>query len=344
CMGLYSPEGKLSFGPSFSKESGPVGVISQSGALAYRFVFDGMYRGFKFSKLISLGNSIDLTMLDFLKYLNQDPKTKIICVYLEGLSRNMGKSLMSNLKTVKKPVIILKGGVSDVGKRAAMSHTGSIASDFNIWNSIFKQTSAISVESIIEWADLALAFTYSDILPKSKKIAIMSFSGGTSVVESDLCINMGLEIPQFTKEIQEKMRKYFPPWVEPHNPLDLPSIFRKPRMLDIYRGLAESDLVDSVIIQAPARLADPYWDKLMQRDPMPVLGNLINGGKILREHNKLYFISCPPSYFYQQREMIKEHFQSNGFPVFFSVSDAGRAILKMHQYYLEQNKKISFIL
>ncbi|MFX0138966.1 MAG: CoA-binding protein, partial [Candidatus Hodarchaeota archaeon] len=259
CMGLYSPEGRLSFGPSFSRESGPVGVISQSGALAYRFAYDGMYRGFRFSKMISLGNSIDLTILDFLKYLNQDPKTKIICIYSEGLPLNMGKSLLNILKNVKKPVIILKGGVSEVGKRAAKSHTGSIASDINVWNSIFKQTSAIPVESLTELADLALAFSYTDILPKSKRTAIVSFSGGISVIGGDLCTKLGLEIPQFTKQIREEMRKYFPPWVEPQNPLDLPSTFRKARMLDIYRNLAESDFVDSVIIQAPGRLADPYW-------------------------------------------------------------------------------------
>lgn len=338
CMGLYSPEGKLSFGPSFSRESGPVGVISQSGALAYRFVFDGMYRGFRFSKLISLGNSIDLTMLDFLKYLNQDPKTKVICIYSEGLSSNQGKDLLKILREVKKPVIILKGGLSEVGKRAAMSHTGSIASDLNVWNSIFKQTSAISVESLTELADLALAFSYTDFLPKTKRTAIMSFSGGISVVGGDLCTKIGLEIPQFTSQIREEMRKYFPPWVEPQNPLDLPSIFRKPRMLDIYRSLAESDFIDSVIIQAPGRLADPYWDKLRQRNPITVLKYLTEGGEILREHKKLYFISCPPSYFYQKREMIKENFLSRRFPVFFSVLDAGRAILKMNQYYLKQKK------
>ncbi|MFX0132371.1 MAG: hypothetical protein ACFFDN_01870, partial [Candidatus Hodarchaeota archaeon] len=127
-------------------------------------------------------------------------------------------------------------------------------------------------------------------------------------------------------------------WVEPQNPLDLPSTFRKARMLDIYRNLTESDFVDSVIIQAPGRLADPYWDKLRQRNPSTVLKYLADGGEILRKHKKLYFVSTPPSYFYKQREMIKEHFLSRGFPVFFSVLDAGRTILKMHEYYLKQKE------
>jgi len=335
CMGIYCPEGRIAFGPNFSGEHGNVAMLSQSGALAYKFVFDGMFRGFKFSKMVSLGNSIDLSMIDLLDYLNQDKKTKIICIYAEGIKD--GKKFLDFLKNAEKPVIILKGGMSDVGRRAAQSHTSAIASNINIFNSIFKQSSAIKVDSLQEMADLALAFNKSEFLPKSKRIAIMSFSGGIGVVQSDLCIKLGLEIPQFTDDIKEEMKKYFPPWINPSNPLDLPTIFRKPKLLDIYKGLAKSEIIDSVIIQAPARLADPYWDKLRQRDPKTVMENLVKGGKILRENNKLYFVSIPPSYFHEQWKMFKDWFTSHGFPVFFSITDAARTILRMFHYYCKIN-------
>ncbi|MHA1300335.1 MAG: CoA-binding protein, partial [Candidatus Helarchaeota archaeon] len=96
CMGIYCPEGRIAFGPNFSGEHGNVAMLSQSGALAYKFVFDGMFRGFKFSKMVSLGNSIDLSMIDLLDYLNQDKKTKIICIYAEGIKD--GKKFLNFLK------------------------------------------------------------------------------------------------------------------------------------------------------------------------------------------------------------------------------------------------------
>ena len=337
CMGIYCPEGRISFGPSLLPESGPVALLSQSGALAFQFIFDGLYRGFKFSKVVSFGNQIDLTLTDFLEYLEKDPQTKIICIYSEGIMD--GQKLIRILKKMSKPVIILKGGMTQAGKRAAKSHTGSIAGNAEIMNSIFKQTPAIPAESLSEMADIALAFIYSPFLPKSNKIAIMTFSGGSGVLESDACSKLGLEFPQFPEQIKQKMRKYFPAWINPQNPLDLPSIFRKPRMIDIFRTLAISNLVDAVIIEAPGRMADPYWNKVRKRDPKSSLENLIKGGKILREHKKLYFVSTPPSYFYQQRENLKNLFLSEGFPVFYSISDAARAVLKMNQYFKRQQRK-----
>ncbi|MHA1377121.1 MAG: CoA-binding protein [Candidatus Helarchaeota archaeon] len=337
CMGVYCPEGRIGFGPTFSDKPGDVAVLSQSGALAYKFVFDGMQRGFHFSKMLSLGNSIDLTILDLLENLENDKKTKVICIYVEEVKN--GKGFIKKLKQVTKPVIILKGGVTDVGKQAAMSHTSAIASDIRVWNSIFRQTSAISVDSLREMADLALAFSKSKFLPSTKKIAIMSFSGGIGVVQSDLCRKLGLELPPFTEKLKIEMKKYFPAWIEPSNPLDLPTIFWKPRFLEIYRELAKSDIIDSVIIQAPARLADPYWTKIQQRDLKSILNNMIEGGKILNEHNKLYFVAIPPSYFHDEWKMLKNWFTSHGFPVFFSISDAARAILKMNQYKIKRDFK-----
>lgn len=338
CMGVYCPDGKIAFGPTFPKESGPVAFISQSGALAIRFVFDGIYRGFKFSKMISLGNSIDLTILDFIEYLDQDPDSKIICIYIEGLTD--GQKLIKSLKNTTKPVIILKGGVSQVGKRAVQSHTGSIAGKTEIWNSIFKQTPSIPVDSLDEMADLVLAFTYSPFLPQSNRIAIISFSGGVCVEQADVCTKLGLEIPQFTKKIREEMKKYFPAWIDPQNPLDIPTMFRKPRILDIFRGLGMTgDLIEAVIIDTPARIADPYWEKVVGRNPKMVIENLAKGGEILREHKKLFFLSIPPSYFYKEREFLKDFFLSRGFPVFFSISDAAKAVLKMSQYYKKSKKR-----
>lgn len=225
CMGIYCPKSGLSFIPDASTEDGPVGVISQSGTFAELLISIGKIRNLKFSKAISYGNAIDLDCPDFLEYLADDPETEVIALYIEG-TRD-GERLKSALGKAarKKPVVALKGGVTKDGNRAASSHTGVLAGSPEIWNSLFKQTGVVQVENFDELVDSVLALTCSP-LPSGKGVCIITSSGGFSVMETDLCVKAGLEVPQFEEATMRELRKIVPiAGTSIRNPLDAYPIY-----------------------------------------------------------------------------------------------------------------------
>ena len=225
CMGICCPKSGLAFVPDVLVKEGPVGVISQSGTFAEQFLSIGSLRNVKFSKVISYGNAIDLDCPDFLEYLANDPETKVIALYIEG-TRN-GKRLKAALIEAArlKPVLALKGGVTEHGRRAASSHTGSLAGSPEIWSSLFRQAGVIQVEDFDELLDTALALSCVP-LPSGKGIAIITNSGGFSVLETDLCVKAGLEVPQFTQETMAELRRMVPvAGTSINNPLDAWPIF-----------------------------------------------------------------------------------------------------------------------
>jgi len=127
CMGIYCPESRISFDTDFPKESGPVGFISQSGGNTTGLIRRVMSRGIRFSKVISYGNACDLNESDFLDYLAADPETTLIGLYIEGVKdgRRFRQTLEAAAK--EKPIVLLKGGITEGGAGAAASHTGSLA-------------------------------------------------------------------------------------------------------------------------------------------------------------------------------------------------------------------------
>ena len=159
CFGVYSPRGGLTFlpGPDLSRETGPVAFISQSGGHSIDFAHMGKWKGFTFSKMISLGNGTDLRETELLRYLGSDPDTEIIGMYIEGVKD--GPAFFEALRDVasRKPVIVLKGGLSESGGRAVQSHTASIGESPVIWESVFRQCNAIQATDLHELSDYALA-------------------------------------------------------------------------------------------------------------------------------------------------------------------------------------------
>src|SRR6266542_2406469 len=148
CMGLYVPESKLAFMPGFPTDAGPVGFISQSGGNAGEMVYE----------VVSYGNASDIDESELLSYLAGDPKTNVICAYIEGVKD--GRRFLQALRdaAAAKPVVVLKGGRTASGTRAVMSHTASLAGSVAVFDSLFRQVNAVRVKSVDEMADLAVAF------------------------------------------------------------------------------------------------------------------------------------------------------------------------------------------
>lgn len=253
CMGICCPKSGLAFIPDILAEEGSVGVISQSGTFAGEFLSVGELRNVKFSKVISYGNAIDLDCPDFLEYLAHDSETKVIALYIEG-TRN-GKRLKDAMAEAArlKPVLALKGGVTEHGRRAASSHTGSLAGSPEIWSSLFRQAGVIQVENFDELLDTTLALSCVP-LPEGKGTAIITNSGGFSVLETDLCVKAGLEVPQFTQETIAELRKIVPiAGTSINNPLDAwPIFYNVPgttgTLADAIRILSHDRSIHSIVL------------------------------------------------------------------------------------------------
>jgi len=209
CMGIYCPSSGLTFNEDFPTQSGKVAFVSQSGAESIRFVFLSQDVGIHFSKVISYGNAIDLDAPDFLDYLAEDDETEVVACYIEG-SRN-GRKFMDAIKRclTKKPLIVLKAGLTESGAGAAASHTASLAGSLAIWDAFFKQTGAIRVNTMDEVTDI-IQTLLNLRCPQGRRVALVGRGGGIGVIASDICERAGLKVPAFHPDTRKKLAEVIP--------------------------------------------------------------------------------------------------------------------------------------
>jgi len=194
CMGVYCPASGMTFSEDFPKEKGRIALISQSGAEASRLVFLCQDVNLYFSKAVSYGNAVDLDAPDFLEYLAKDTETDIIALYIEGV-KNASRFMAAVKKCMeKKPVVILKAGLTADGAGVALLHTGSITGSKTDWKDLLKQTRAIPAQTMDEVADILQDVTRIKKLA-GRRIAIVGRGGGIGVVATDICELAGLKVP-----------------------------------------------------------------------------------------------------------------------------------------------------
>lgn len=227
CMGIFTPRGRVNTIVPYSRvplEPGGVALVCQSGWVAEIMMRLGSARGLRFSGIISIGNQSDLTMEDLIEYWGNDPGTEVIGAYIEGLKDARRFMQVAQRVALRKPLIIWKGGRSEMGVRAAASHTGSMAGSWEIFRAMCRQkgiTPAYGMEDLI---DLLVAFS-SPVLPAGNELGLLIEAGGGGVASSDACAREGLKITPFPRDVQEKLAAYLkdvvPPSNNRKNPVDL---------------------------------------------------------------------------------------------------------------------------
>lgn len=193
----------------------PIGMISQSGVF---FTTVGRYKCF--GKAIDVGNACDIDVADALEYFAEDKDVNVILLHIEGINNGDRFRKIAEKVTKVKPVICLKTGRSQEATKAAVSHTGSLIGSDHIWNALFKQTGIIRANSIDELSDLAKAFYFLP-LPRGRRVAILSGSGGAGIISIDACIDYNLYVAEFSRDTKDKLNSISPSWYEANNPLDL---------------------------------------------------------------------------------------------------------------------------
>ncbi len=248
CMGLYCPSSGLSFGYGFPHEPGPVAFISQSGLNAEDLVNEGKLCGVRFSKVISFGNAADLNESDFFEYCTADPETQIIISYIEGVKE--GGRFLRTLKAASaaKPVIILKGGLTGAGSRAARSHTGSLAGSPQVWDALCRQAGVLSVESLEDLVDMAITFRFLKT-PAGRGLAIIVIGGGASVLAADSAEKIGLRLPALSDGAQAELRQFTPiAGTSVRNPLDTVAMETPDGIRKTVEIVGKSPGIDAILI------------------------------------------------------------------------------------------------
>ncbi len=220
---VYTPSKiNASFGPREVVE-GSIAFITQSGALGIALMGWTILEEIGLSALVSEGNKCDVDEADLLEFFAQDPHTKVVTIYLEGFAPGEGRRFFEVAKkfTKIKPLIVVKGGRSELGEKAVASHTGSLAGSDKIYDAVFKQSGiirALYIDQMFEWA-IALSLGSS---PAGSKVVAITNGGGAGVQFTDAACDWGLDFwTPLPEDIQSMFRKYMPPFGSPRNPVDL---------------------------------------------------------------------------------------------------------------------------
>lgn len=227
CLGVINTDPRSSmnatFGTQMPKE-GNIAFVSQSGALCVAVLDYAKEANIGFSKFISMGNKAGVAENELLRYLQSDPKTDVILMYLEDLVdgrefMTVAREITTSL-TRPKPIIALKAGRTLMGARAASSHTGSLAGSDKVYDAIFEQCGVMRVDTMEELFDYVKGFS-SQPLPRGKNVAIVTNSGGPGILATDSCIRHGLNIAPLSRQTVKTLRKVLPQTASLHNPVDL---------------------------------------------------------------------------------------------------------------------------
>jgi acetyltransferase len=199
---------------------GPIAFMSQSGALGTAVLDMAMAGRIGFSKFVSLGNKADVSEIDLLEAWGDDPNSRVILIYVEGLPDGQKFMDVARQVTRHKPVVAIKSGVTKSGSRAVSSHTGSLAGSEAAYKAAFKQAGVTRAASMEQVFDYALAFAYQPLLSGSR-IGIVTNAGGPGILATDALEHAGLQIPRLSHDTVVALKDYLPGAASAANPVDV---------------------------------------------------------------------------------------------------------------------------
>ena len=224
---------------------GNLSLISQSGALGIGMIYLANNEFVGVSKIIGVGNKMDIDDDDLIEYFSRDPDTKVIGLYIEAVKD--GRKFMDSIKACKKPVLIVKAGRSKAGARATASHTGSMAGSDRIYSAAIKQSGGIRCRDIIELFDIARALSGQPPM-RGNRVGIITNGGGLGILLTDACEENGLHVPKLSEETYKRIDKILPDLVKPNNPVDLVADAGFYRYEAATKAMLEDKNIDGVII------------------------------------------------------------------------------------------------
>ncbi len=262
CFGLYNCNIGLNVSLALGspERGGRISLITQSGAYGMAIYTFALDHSMKFAKIIAPGNKSDLQDYELVGALGEDPESSVICILAETISKGREFFEVAKKITPKKPVIVVKTGRTEGSRRAALSHTASLAGNLEAYRAAFVQSGIIEVRSGLDMIELAKALDFQP-LPKGNRVGIVTNSGGTGVELTDLLEESGLSVPELPEESQQSLKDVLPAFASPKNPIDVTTLWSK--FPELYsKSIAslfecpEIDIVMLILLQRSAMMKE----------------------------------------------------------------------------------------
>lgn len=286
CLGIIDTDTPLnaSFAAGMPPK-GPIAFMSQSGALGTAVLDLAMAGRIGFSKFISLGNKADVSEIDLLEALKDDPASRVILMYIEGVPNGQEFIRVARKVTREKPVVAIKSGVTQSGSRAVSSHTGSLAGSEAAYRAAFQQAGVIRAQSMEALFDYALAFAYQPLL-QGDRVGIVTNAGGPGILATDALERAGLEIPRLTTETTDALAQFLPGAASVANPVDVLGDALADRYEHAIRLVLADPNVDAlIVILTPQAMTEiektaEAVGRIAQGSTKPVLGCFMGEARV----------------------------------------------------------------
>jgi acetyl coenzyme A synthetase (ADP forming)-like protein len=223
CMGVLNSEPAFAMNATFAPTMPPIGpmsFMSQSGAMGVTILDYAAEYGIGIHHFVSVGNKADVSGNDLVDYWERDDATKVILMYLENFGNPRRFTGLARRVTRTKPIVVVKSGRTQAGARAAVSHTGALASVDVTIDALLAQCGVLRAESVQELFDIAMAFENQPI-PKGNRVAIITNAGGPGIMIADACESAGLDVVELSADTQAALRAIFPAEASVRNPVDM---------------------------------------------------------------------------------------------------------------------------
>ncbi|MDH5199724.1 MAG: acetate--CoA ligase [Candidatus Bathyarchaeota archaeon] len=318
CLGLINTSIplNLSFAAAMPRR-GRIGFISQSGALGTAVLDWVIQEGIGFHSFVSLGNKADLDEVDFIEAMGEDDGTGVILLYLESIEEGRRFLEVSAEVVKRKPIIVLKGGTSTAGARAAGSHTGALVGSFVAYKTAFEKAGIVMAESVEELFNYAIAFTEQP-LPKGEGLAIVTNAGGPGILATDLSERLGIRLASLSSEIRGRLMEKLPPAAATGNPVDVLG----DAMADRYRYAVEEVLKDDRVNAVVVILT-----------PQAMTESLETAKAIVDIHGRV--AGKPIVTVFMGGEMVRQasdYLRDNGIPCYDFPEKAVKTVSAMYEY------------
>jgi acetate---CoA ligase (ADP-forming) len=344
CFGPYCPSGGVTIftGAIFSKESGSVALTAQSGVLSECIISRALGEGIRYSKFAGYGNAADINEADLLEYLMEDNDTKMITSYLEGVKDGRRYFDIARRNYGKKPILIWKVGLTQMGAAASSSHTGSLAGASSVWDAFFRQTGAVKVSSLDELTDTTVAFS---CLPQGcgSRVAYISGGGAGTVIGADACENAGLQMPSFSPETMKRLKEVLPGvGASFRNPIDIGNPHPPAKLLEsVLEIMSADENTDFIFIRRV--LFSVKMSKIFSGTTAPSEKEqqelLEVPVRVKQKYHKPIVVMLPDDmtgtesiYLEEERRKIRDYFFANGIPSFLSEPRAFAALAHLFKY------------
>jgi acyl-CoA synthetase (NDP forming) len=273
CIGIHCTQSRITCDIPKTPINGigNVAFLGQSGGMTNNFLRMAHSRYLKLNKVVSYGNQIDLKVEDFIEYLAQDESIKVIAAYIEDIKNPRRFIEVLKNTTPIKPVIILKGGTTEEGAKAAASHTGAMAARHELWTAIMRQYGCIEAKTFEEMVDLVMMAVANNI-PRGPRLGFLGAGGGTSVLFTDLAASAGLLLPELNKKTQAIIsQKISDVNTSTTNPVDLGFYgFDFTIMAHTLKAMANDDNIDVLIPYFSLDFITSFQSDQLESGPGPL--------------------------------------------------------------------------